>query len=54
LPDTQALDWVKEGTGKFGLFDWYHEQAEKQRKPGPSKGVTKHLPHWKRSFNPYW
>jgi predicted phage terminase large subunit-like protein len=49
---SQALDWVKNGMGKFGLFECWREQAEKLRKPEPSDGVTTHLPHWKRSFFP--
>ena len=50
---SQALDWVKDGAGKFGLFECWREKAEKLNKP-TSNSVTTHLPHWKRSFNPHW
>jgi len=49
---SQALDWFKDGAGKFGLLEVWREQAEKLNKPPASNGVTKRLPHWKRAFFP--
>ncbi len=49
---SQALDWVKDGAGKFGLLEIWREEAEKLNKPA-SNGVTTHLPRWKRAFGPY-
>jgi len=46
---SQALDWFKNGMGKFGLFEVYRQEAEKLRRPTSNSG-TKHLPHWKRAF----
>jgi len=51
---SQALDWVKDGAGNFGLIELWREQAAKLNKPLASNGVTKHLPYWKRAFGPYW
>jgi predicted phage terminase large subunit-like protein len=49
---SQALDWVKQGAGKFGLLECWREQAEKLHKSGPTNSGTTYLPHWQRAFFP--
>jgi predicted phage terminase large subunit-like protein len=47
---SQALDWIKSGMCKYGLFDSYREEAERLRNPISSGNQTKYLPGYKRAF----